>query len=310
MLAGEVVIVTGPPGSGKSTVAAALAAESKRGVHLESDWFYRWIRSGFVPPHLPQAHTQNTAVIDVVTDAAASYASAGFAVVWDGIVGPWFLDRIVARLTARGVPVRYLVVRSERETSLARVKERDVTTDVSGAEVMWDQFAELGEFEPHVVSGDGAVADVAARCRSALAGGGLVVEANAWVDDQWPVSVKGVLGWDGGVVVLRNRRGEWELPGGRLDASDASPEAALRREMNEELGLEVEVGQLVDTWIYQVEGKRVLILTFACSAKQPAKLAHSEEHVDVAEFDLDSLRSERIPQGYLHSIELAANTRP
>jgi len=37
------------------------------------------------------------------------------------------------------------------------------------------------------------------------------------------VSVKGVLIIDGGVVLLRNERDEWELPGGRVDPEDTSP---------------------------------------------------------------------------------------
>lgn len=132
---------------------------------------------------------------------------------------------------------------------------------------------------------------------------------SAWVDDRWPVSVKGVVGWDGRVVVLRNRRGEWELPGGRLDRTDASPEATVRREMREELGLDVEVGPLVDTWIYDVEGKRVLILAYACTAERPPQLVHSDEHVEVAAFDPDLLRDEPIPEGYLRSIEAASVVR-
>ena len=130
-----------------------------------------------------------------------------------------------------------------------------------------------------------------------MTGDGLRLEAESWVDDRWPVSVKGVLGWDGRVVVLRNRRGEWELPGGRPDATDGSPEAALRREMSEELGLEVGVGELVDSWIYDVEGRRVLILTYACTAVRPADLVHSDEHVDVAECDPDVLRVDPILVG-------------
>ncbi|MGP3946800.1 hypothetical protein ACTWQK_45600, partial [Streptomyces sp. 6N106] len=56
----------------------------------------------------------------------------------------------------------------------------------------------------------------------------------------WPVSVKGVaLDAQDRVVLLKNERDEWELPGGRLEIGspdgavlpDASPEAALEREI-------------------------------------------------------------------------------
>ncbi|WP_435838167.1 NUDIX domain-containing protein [Streptomyces chrestomyceticus] len=62
----------------------------------------------------------------------------------------------------------------------------------------------------------------------------------------WPVSVKGVA-FDarGRVLLLRNERDEWELPGGRLEIGsaggeqvpDPTPEAALEREVREETGL-------------------------------------------------------------------------
>lgn len=49
----------------------------------------------------------------------------------------------------------------------------------------------------------------------------------------------------------------------------------------------------------------MLILAEACTAVRPADLVHSDEHVDVAEFELDDLRTEPIPAGYLRAIELA-----
>ncbi len=123
---------------------------------------------------------------------------------------------------------------------------------------------------------------------------------------KWPISVKGVLAWDQSVVVLRNERNEWELPGGRLDPTDSSAEAAVRREFQEELGIEVEVGPLIDTWIYDVAGKRVFIVTYLCHASRPERLTFSDEHTDVASLTLEELATEAIPAGYVRSIERAA----
>ena len=125
-------------------------------------------------------------------------------------------------------------------------------------------------------------------------------------DERWPVSAKGVLAWDGRVVVLRNDRGEWELPDGRLEPSDASPQDALRREIGEELGLDAEIGTPLDSWIYDVEGKRVLIVTYACTASRPAVLSHSDEHTEVGLLTPAELADAPIPDGYLRSIESVA----
>ena len=78
-----------------------------------------------------------------------------------------------------------------------------------------------------------------------LAAGGLTL--------RFPVSVKGVVEVGGRVPLLRNERAEWELPGGRLEAGEAL-EAAVEREVLEELGLAVECRGLVDAWTYVPAG--------------------------------------------------------
>ena len=65
-------------------------------------------------------------------------------------------------------------------------------------------------------------------------------------------SIKGVLfDPDGRVLLCRNDRGDWELPGGRPDR-DEDDETCLRREMREETGLEVVVSELVTTYSFHV----------------------------------------------------------
>src|ERR1022692_1378934 len=47
-----------------------------------------------------------------------------------------------------------------------------------------------------------------------------------------PVSIKGVIVRDGRVLLLKNERDEWELPGGRIEPGE-TPEECLAREIAE-----------------------------------------------------------------------------
>ncbi len=63
----EVLILTGPPGAGKSTVADALVrAFGSPAVHLDSDAFWHFIKQGWIAPYLSEAQAQNQVVIEVL----------------------------------------------------------------------------------------------------------------------------------------------------------------------------------------------------------------------------------------------------
>ena len=57
--------------------------------------------------------------------------------------------------------------------------------------------------------------------------------------------------------------GLWEFPGGKRDPNETF-EACLQRELKEELGIEVAVGELIDSIEHTYPEKQVLLKSFRC----------------------------------------------
>jgi 8-oxo-dGTP pyrophosphatase MutT (NUDIX family) len=125
----------------------------------------------------------------------------------------------------------------------------------------------------------------------------------------WPVSVKGVaLDSRRRVLLLKNERDEWELPGGHLEAGDPTPELTVEREIEEETGWAVKAGHLLDVWIYQplpatLPDRRVVIVTYGCTVLSPDREPLvSNEHKEIGLFAAEDVPGLTMPDGYKQSI--------
>lgn len=121
--------------------------------------------------------------------------------------------------------------------------------------------------------------------------------------DAFPISVKGVVVNDCKVLLLRNERDEWELPGGRLELSE-TPEQCVAREISEETQWKVATGPILDSWMYHIRAadKNVFIVTYGCYPDGPGEPVLSHEHKEVGLFTEDEVAGLTMPDGYKRSI--------
>lgn len=96
----------------------------------------------------------------------------------------------------------------------------------------------------------------------------------------------GVILERGAVLLSRRKQGThlsglWEFPGGKVEAGE-DPRDALRRELAEELGIDTDVGEILDVTFHRYEDadKAVLLLFFE-AARRPA--SPEPRALDVAE---------------------------
>ena len=188
-----IVIVTGPPGAGKTTVSSLLAASSDLGVHLVGDQVFHWIAAGYVPPWMPGTGRQNATVTSAAAAAAVEFANAGYAVFVDGIIGPWFL-RYWLEIVEERSPTHYVVLRPSRQVAMARAigrKAADDLIDPEPIERMFDAFTDLGSFEAHVFDSTTQDADATVRAvRKDLAADRYLLDPDDGAEDMGRLAAK------------------------------------------------------------------------------------------------------------------------
>jgi broad-specificity NMP kinase len=153
-----VLLLTGSPGCGKTTVAPLVADRHEPSACLDLDWFFAKLRRGAIEPWRKEAHTQYRVVLRAAAEEVATFAEGGYFTVAEGILYPFMLDLFAEACASHDIVLNYAVLRAPIGVVQQRVQDRKVEplhagalADATVVDDLWAQFESHGVEERHRV---------------------------------------------------------------------------------------------------------------------------------------------------------------
>jgi nicotinamide riboside kinase len=151
---GEILIVTGPAASGKTSTALRVATESAEpSVHLHADDFFHALKVGRLRGWEEGATSQHEIVFEAVAKAAATYAAGGYFVVVDSFIRPRYFSLVKNTIANGQIDLHVVVLRPNYAEAVARSQKREASKRHRDSvfEELYHAFDSTGELETHVI---------------------------------------------------------------------------------------------------------------------------------------------------------------
>ncbi|MFH1598181.1 MAG: NUDIX hydrolase [Patescibacteria group bacterium] len=115
------------------------------------------------------------------------------------------------------------------------------------------------------------------------------------------LSVKGLFRRGGNVLLVKDPKGVWELPGGRIKHGE-EPEEALRRELDEELGWsKVDIKNIINTWSFssKINGTyyHFIIIIYTCTSDEE-NIKKNDEYIKYQWVPISEINNLNMRDGY------------
>jgi chloramphenicol 3-O-phosphotransferase len=163
---GSIIVISGPVGAGKSTVAKALVrAATAPTAYLEGDVFWTFLARPISGG--PRRNLQS--MMRAMTRAAAAFAADDYEVILDFSIPPAFLERAAARLGE--TELHFVVLKPALAVCAARAASRSEGV-IADYDAYADFYVMFDAADRHVIANDDlAPEDVAARIRAGVSAG-------------------------------------------------------------------------------------------------------------------------------------------
>jgi chloramphenicol 3-O-phosphotransferase len=151
---GNILIITGPAASGKTSVARRIAEQSlDPSVHLHADDFFHALKVGRLRGWEEGSTPQHEVVFEAIGSAAVAFADGGYFVVLDSLIRPRYFEILAGIFRSNRVELHYVVLRPSLSETQSRSHKRDESVRHRDEilEELHGAFRNMGELESHVI---------------------------------------------------------------------------------------------------------------------------------------------------------------
>lgn len=119
-------------------------------------------------------------------------------------------------------------------------------------------------------------------------------------------TTKGIFKRGDKILFVKDTKGVWELPGGKIDFGE-NPEETLKREFKEELDWDnIRVGNIINAWSFSSQKEDIeyqfIVLVYECFSEEK-DIKYSDEHIEYKWVPISDINELNVRDGYKNSVK-------